>query len=125
MKLVRLALALLFLASTTIGVTAGAHAGCEQQVGVAAGADHAAQGHAHDAASQQHDHAPVSDKGDLDDKRSAAGATCHGGVGCPGCTAATGPALPSPASMPITFRPTAENGQSAEPDSQLRPPKVS
>jgi hypothetical protein len=130
-RLIRFALAILFLASTTIGAGAGAHAACDQ---IGGAADHASHGHSHDATSHQHGDAPMTDDGGVSDDlgkagsqpgSSTAGTNCHGGVGCPGCVSVAAPDLPAPSAHQIAFRPTAESGQSAEPDTQLRPPKAS
>jgi hypothetical protein len=121
-RLIRLALAVLFVASTTLSVVASAHAACEENTGVT---DPSAHSHAASASSSHHDETGKDDGGAMDDAGGAAGTTCHGNAGCPGCVSPTASALPSLSVTPIAFRPTAESGQSAEPDTQLRPPKAS
>jgi hypothetical protein len=121
-RFIRLALAILFLTATTISVVADAHAACELDTGVSDQADHS---HPAPTSSHHHSEEPTADEGGAVDDAAAAGVTCHGTAGCPGCVSASGPTLPSPSATLIVFRPTAESGQSAEPDSQLRPPKFS
>ena len=121
-RLIRLALAVLFVASTTLSVVASAHAACEENTGI--DSSQAAHNHTPTAAASHHDESGGDDGGSMDDS-SRAGTTCHGNAGCPGCVPVTAPALPLLSVTAIAFRPAAESGQSAEPDTRLRPPKFS
>jgi hypothetical protein len=121
-RIIRLALAIFFLTATTISIVADAHAACDLNTGAS---DHAGHDHPHPTSSPHHGDEPTTDDNGTADDSAAAGMTCHSNSGCPGCVSAAGPALPSPSATLIAFRPTAENGQSAKPDTQLRPPKFS
>jgi hypothetical protein len=127
-RFLRIALAIVFLASSTLGAVAETHGFCDQSTA----AQHQQQ-HKHnvpnekfsaeaDADIAEKDSPATSPKGEAD----ALGALCHsGGVGCPGCVTPSEQALYSPVAAKLAFVYAAVYGQSEEPSGDLRPPKFS
>jgi hypothetical protein len=126
-RLLRLIIAIAFLASGTVGAAADAHALCDQ----ATNTHH--EKHEHDIPSGSlslHTDADIAEKdssGTWPDGATAdPEANCHtGGLGCPGCVTPQEQVLHSPVSMKDSFYHTATSGQSAEQWASRRPPKLS
>jgi hypothetical protein len=126
-RVLRLIIALAFLASGMFGAMAEAHALCEQ----ATNTQHAQ--HEHDIPSgtfSLHADADVAEKDPSglwpDGAAGDPEASCHtGGLGCPGCVTPQEQGLLSPVTMKDVFHHTAISGQSAELTANRRPPKLS
>jgi hypothetical protein len=124
-RVLRLIIAIAFLASGTFSVVAEGHALCDQ----ATNAQH--EGHQHDGPG-----GPLSLDADVSEQdpsgtwpEGAAAdpeANCHtGGFGCPGCVTPQEHALLGPVPMKDAFYHAAISGQSAELTANRRPPKHS
>jgi len=119
----RLILALAFLASGTFGAVAETHGACDQAA--------ATSQHKHDAPAEPVDQDSDLAKKDASDSQAPGeaadfGARCHtGGVGCPGCVTPLQQALYKPTVMKTTFHHPPVSGQSADQTANRRPPKFS
>lgn len=126
-RVLRLIIAIAFLASGTFSAMAEAHALCDG----ATNAQH--DGHQHNVPSgtfSQDPDADISEKDPSgtwpDGAATDPEASCHtGGLGCPGCVTPQEQTLLSPAATKDAFRYAATSGQSAEQTANRRPPKLS
>jgi hypothetical protein len=119
----RLILALAFLASGTFGAFSETHGFCDQAS--------ASSQHKHDAPAEPvHLDADLA-KSDASDSQSPGevadfGARCHtGGVGCPGCVTSAEQALYDPVVMKAAYHHPPVSGQSADQTANRRPPRFS
>jgi hypothetical protein len=119
----RLILALAFLASGTLGAVAGTHGFCDQASG--------ASQHKHDAPAEPVNLDADLAKKDASDSQSSGevadfGARCHtGGSGCPGCVTPAEQAFYNPVVMKAAYHHPPVSGQSADLTANRRPPKFS
>ena len=127
-RLTRLIVATLLLATATFGAVAKAHAMCEENSGYQQQSGHDHQ-HPDDGADLDApmDMSEKDDKSSLADGLSGSMATvCHNGsVGCPGCVTPSDQALSTSTATTLAFRHTPETGESADQSGNLRPPKFS
>jgi hypothetical protein len=126
-RLIRLGLAIAFLATAQMGIAVQAHALCDTSQSAA---EHDSDSHQHSSAAVDPSAGVEAQKGDddggaRDGKSGGMVLPCHGGIGCPGCAVAAETLLRSPSAIAIVFRHSPVSGQSAESDHKLRPPKFS
>nr|WP_298687614.1 hypothetical protein [uncultured Dongia sp.] len=127
-RLTRLIVATLFLTTATFGAVTNAHAICDESSSY-----QQQPGHNHQHPDGNADLDTPMDMSEKDDKLSLAdgvlgnvATVCHSGsVGCPGCVTPSDQALHAPTASTLAFRHASESGESADPSSNLRPPKFS
>ncbi|MBL8710955.1 MAG: hypothetical protein JNL25_17305 [Rhodospirillaceae bacterium] len=119
-------MAIMFLATASIGTVENAYALCADAMGMQGGHE---DGHQHDdTAGTEKIHQAISkaqEEPGFDGEAGDLITVCHGSTGCPGCVLTSGTFLSSVRTETIAFRHTAVEGSSTDPDGCLRPPKYS